>query len=408
MLTAVAYRPFSLGILALATIAAASPARADVFVLTTGGRIEGQWLNHDEQPPKEYLVLTASGLKASFQLTQVREVIRQSPLELEYARRAVAAPDTEEGQWQLAEWCREQSLFDQRKAHLRRLIELNSNHEQARRLLGFQFLDGQWITREDFRRGEGYELYKGKWRTPQEIEILESQARLDQARKDWLQKLRRWRADLNAPERARLAYESLTAIKDPVAVGPLGEMFARERVRRIKTVYADVLASINTPEAVAVLVQRVLYDGDEEIFHYCLDRLVALDPPHLADPFIKALRDKNNATVNRAGAALGRIRHRTAISPLIAALITTHARVLPGRASPDATTATFSDSGPSVSQNAGPHVQIAHIRNQPVLDALIKLTGANFDFDQKRWRYWHAQELRAQEAGQPVADVRRQ
>jgi hypothetical protein len=404
MLTAVGYRWLALPIVALAAL----PARADVFLLTTGGRIEGQWLNQDEQPPKEYLVLTASGLKASLQLTQVREVIRQSPLELEYARRAAAGPDTEDGQWELAEWCREQSLFDQRKTHLRRLIELDPDHAQARRLLGFQFLDGQWITREDFRRGEGYELYKGKWRTPQEIEILESQARLEQAQKDWLLKLRRWRSDLNSPERARAAYESLTAIKDPVAVGPLREMFARERVRRVKTLYADILASLGTPEAAAVLVQRVLYDPDEELFYYCLDRLVALAPPHLADPFIKALRDKNNATVSRAAAALGRIGDRTAISPLIAALVTTHVRVLPGRASPEATTAAFSDSGPSVSQNAGPHVQIAHIRNQPVLDALIKLTGANFDYDQKQWHYWYAQEQRAQEAGQPVADVRRQ
>src|SRR5687768_11940508 len=267
MLTAVGYRWLALPIVALAAL----PARADVFLLTTGGRIEGQWLNQDEQPPKEYLVLTASGLKASLQLTQVREVIRQSPLELEYARRAAAAPDTEDGQWELAEWCREQSLFDQRKTHLRRLIELNPDHQQARRLLGFQFLDGQWITRENFRRGEGYELYKGKWRTTQEIEILESKARLDLAQKEWLQKIRRWRSDLNSPERARLAYESLTAIKDPVAVGPLREMLARERVRRVKTLYADVLASINTSEAVGALVQRVLYDPDQELFHYCLD-----------------------------------------------------------------------------------------------------------------------------------------
>lgn len=387
---------------------ATSVAMADVFVLTTGGRIEGQWVNHDEQPPKEYLVLTSSGLKASLQLTQVREVIRQSPLELEYDRRAAAAPDTADGQWQLAEWCRQQSLVDQRKVHLRRIVELDPDHQQARRILGFQFLDGQWITKEDFRRGEGYELYKGKWRTPQEIEILEAQARVEQAQKEWLQKLRRWRNDLSTADRAKLAYESLSQIEDPIAVGPLRAMFARERVRRVKMMYADILAAINTPEAVAVLVERVLYDPDEEMFHYCLDRLLALSPPHLADPFITALRDKNNQTVNQSAAALGQIGDRTAIEPLIAALITTHTRVLPGRTSPDATTSTFSDSGPSVSTGAGPHVQIAHIRNQPVLDALIKLTGANFDYDQRRWHYWNAQEKRALEAAQPLGDTRRQ
>jgi hypothetical protein len=393
--------------LVMATLPTTS--HADVFLLTTGGRIEGEWLNRDEQPPREYLVRTASGIKTSLQVTQVREVIRQSPLDLEYQRRAAAAADTPAGQWELAEWCREQSLFDQRKTHLRRIVELDPQHAPSWRALGYQFLDGKWITRDQFRRDEGYELYKGKWRTPQEIEILEALARTELAQKEWLQKLRRWRNDLNSPERAKLAYESLAEVRDPLVVKPLGELLARERVRRVKSLYADILAAINTPEAVGVLVQRVLYDPDEEVFHYCLNRLVAADPPHLADPFITALKDRNNVTVNRAAAALGRIDDRTAISPLIAALVTTHARVLPGRASPDATSATFSgDGSSSLAGNQGPQIVISRVRNQPVLDALIRLTGANFEYDQERWRYWHAQERVAQEASQSAVDARRQ
>lgn len=380
----------------------------DVFLLHSGGRIEGEWLNRDEQPPKEYLVRTASGIKTSLQVTQVREVVRQSPLDHEYLERAAAAADTSAGQWELAEWCRQKSLFDQRKVHLRRVVELDPQHAPAWRALGYQFLDGQWITRDEFRRGEGYEFYKGKWRTPQEIEIVEAQARTELAQKEWLVKLKRWRADLNSSDRAKLGYESLCEIRDPVAVGPLGELFARERVRKVKTLYADILAAINTQEAVGVLVNRVLYDPDVEIYYYCLDRLMALQPPHLADPFITALRDKNNVTVNRAAAALARINDRQAIEPLIAALITTHSRVQPGRASPDATTATFGDGGSSLAANQGPKVIVSHMRNQPVLEALIKMTGANFEYDQQRWHYWWSQERAAQEANQPVADARRQ
>lgn len=396
---------------AIAIVLAGPPAasRADVFLLTSGGRIEGEWLNHDEQPPREYLVRTASGIKTSLQVTQVREVVRNTPLDDEYARRAATAADTPAGQWELAEWCRQQSLVDQRKKHLRRIVELDPQYADAWRALGYQFLDGQWITRDEFRRSEGYEFYKGKWRTPQEIEIVEAQARTDLAQKEWLVKLKRWRADLNSPERAKLGYASLAEVRDPIAVKPLSDMFARERVRRVKTLYADILAEINTPEAVAVLVNRVLYDPDEEIYYYCLDRLMALQPPHLADPFIKALRDKNNITVNRSAAALGRINDRSAIDPLIAALITTHSRVLPGRASPDATSATFSgDGSSSLAANEGPKVIVSRTRNQPVLDALIRMTGANFEYDQNRWHYWSSQERTAQETAQPVADARRQ
>jgi HEAT repeats len=382
-------------------------AKGDTFVLVNGGRIEGQWLNQDEQPPKEYLVLTSSGLKASVQVTQVREVLRQSADKSEYARRAAAAADTPEGQWQLAEWCRQQSLFDERRLHLRRVIELDPNHSYARRALGFQFLEGQWVTQEDFRRGEGYELYKGKWRTPQEIEILEEQARLDQAQKDWLKKLRRYRAELDDPARAKLGLESLTGIKDPIAVRPIVAMMVRERVRQVKMLYADVLAGIDSSDAVGALVERVLYDPDEEMFHYCLARLIDRQPPRLADPLIAALKNKNNATVNRAAAALGRIGDPEAIGPLIDALITTHTQYIPGR-NPDSTTATFSGGQHSVSQGGGPEVRIMYVRNQHVLDALTKLTGASFDYDQKSWHYWHAQEKKAREAREPVADARRQ
>jgi hypothetical protein len=381
--------------------------RGDTFVLTTGGRIEGQWLNRDEQPPKEYLVLTTSGLKASLPVTQVREVLRDFADRSEYAARARSTPETPEAQWQLAEWCRQQSLFDERRAHLARVIELDSNHSYARRALGYQFLDGQWITQADFRRREGYELYQGKWRTPQEIEILEEQARLDLAHKDWLKKLRRYRAELDDPARARLGMESLTGIRDPIAVAPLAALLKRERVRRVKMLYVDVLAGIDSSDAVAALVERVLHDPDEEMFHYCLARLIDRRPPHLVDPLITALKDRNNATVNRAASALGRIGDYEAIGPLIDALVTTHTQYIPGR-NPDSTTATFVNGQHSVSQGGGPQVIVRHVRNQHVLGALNKLTGANFDFDQQGWRYWHAQEKKAREAAQAVADARRQ
>jgi hypothetical protein len=383
-------------------------ARGDVFYLTSGGRIEGEWINSDQQPATEYLVRTVSGLTTSLGITQVREIARQTPFDVEHARRAAVTADTVPAQWELAEWCREQGLIDHRKIHLLRIIELDPNHQQARYALGYQFLEGEWTTRDEFRRQKGFELYRGKWRTPQEIEILEERARKEIAQKDWLQKLRRWRRDLDDPERARSAYQSLLAIQDPLAVDPLASMLASERVRRVKQVYADVLAQMNCDEAVGVLVHRVLVDPDEEMLHYCLERLLDRHPPRLADRFITALRDPANSTVNRAAYALGQIGDTSALAPLIAALVTTHQQVLPGRGSPDSTTATFSESGPSVQQGQGPQIVIRHIRNQHVLDALVRLTGTNFDFDKNRWQYWIAQEQRASEAAHGVADARRQ
>jgi hypothetical protein len=403
-----AYRRGLLAALSIAAVCAATRARADVFRLESGGQIEGEWLNQAEQPLTRYLVRTADGVTLTLAVHQVKEAVRQSPAELEYRKVAPTIADTLDAHWSLAEWCHKSGLTKQREAHLRRMVELDPNHQQARYALGYQFLKGEWISRSDFRRQEGYEFYKGKWRTPQEIEILETAARIELAEKDWLIKLRRWRANLNEPDKAKLAYESLVAIRDPVAVKPLGELFARERARPVKLLYADILASIQSDAAIGVLVERTLADFDEEVFYYCLDKLVKLQPPHAADPFVAALKDASNFRVNRAAVALGKLNDPSTVSPLIDALITQHVRVTPGRAGPNATTTAFSDSGTFMKQNEGPHVQIVHTQNQQVLDALSKMTGASFGFDQRAWRYWHAQEKIAREAGKPAIDARRQ
>jgi len=400
-------------IAALAAIALAmpgGPARADLFLLETGGQIEGEWLNREEQPLRQYLVRTTAGLTISIPQEQVREAVRQSAAEAEYHRRAPATAHTIDAQWSLAEWCRQQGLANERRTHLERIIQLDPNHQRARGALGYQYLKGQWITRSEFRRQQGYEYYQGRWRTPQEIEILEARGRMDLAQKDWLVKLRRWRKDLATADKARTAYDLIAAIKDPIAIGPLGTAFRGEGDRRVKMLYADVLANFNTSASVAVLVERTLNDPDEELYHYCLDKLVQLQPPHVADGFIAALKDQSNPRVNRAGAALGRLQDKSAISPLIDALITTHTVVLPGRpgAGPNSTSTTFGDGGTVMKQNEGPRVQITHVQNQQVLDALTKLTGANFGFDQRGWRFWHAQEKQAAEARQPLVDARRQ
>jgi hypothetical protein len=395
-----------LAIITLFLVTSPAQLRADIFVLESGGRIEGEWLNRDEQPLTKYSIRT-SGVTLNLPASAVRETIRQSPAESEYSKLAPAAADTVEGQWELAEWCRKNNLMRQREVHLRRVVELNPDHQQARFALGYQFLRGQWISRSDARRQEGYEFYRGKWRTPQEIEILESNSRSELAEKEWLGRLKRWRFELDQPDKSRLAYASLTAINDPIAARPIGEFFARERQRNVKAIYADVLARLATPDAIRILVERTLSDPDDEVYFLCIGKLAQLQKPHLGDPFIATLKDNDNVKVNRAAAALARLQDKTAISPLIDALKTTHTRVINNGPGADATTTAFTTAGAHMRKGEGPEVQIVHVQNQPVLDALTKLTGADFGFDQRAWRYWYSQEKIAKESSQAPLDTRR-
>ena len=53
--------------------------------------------------------------------------------ETEYERIRPTYADTAEAQWELAQWCREHKLPAQRTVHLRRVIELDPEHVEARR-----------------------------------------------------------------------------------------------------------------------------------------------------------------------------------------------------------------------------------------------------------------------------------
>jgi hypothetical protein len=390
---------FALLAAALGGAWAAPAAAADLFALTSGGQIEGEWLNRDEQAPVRYLVKTAAGLTVSLEPLQVADHRRLSPAEVEYRRIAPTYPRTVEGQWKLAEWCRQNRLSQERRRHLEEILALDPDHQQARAHLGYAFVDGQWVTRPQHQRAQGLELYRGRWRTPQEISLLETEAKRDLLRKEWLARLQRWRKMLDT-DKARQGWDAIRSIDDPIAVEPLAQLFRRERVRSVKQLYADVLARIDTPESIGVLVHATLNDSDVEVFYYCLDRLTAMQVPHLADRYVTALSDASNERVNRAAVALAQIGDRAVISPLIDALVTVHQRVLPGNPAlgPDATAASFSrEGGVAFAQNEGPKIQIVRVHNQQVLQALTRLSGGtSFGFDQKAWRYWYAQERQAE------------
>ena len=370
----------------------------DILVLETGGTLEGEWLNRDEQPLTHYRVRTTAGVVVSLQLSQVRNTALQRPALGEYERLCPTFADTAAEQWKLAEWCKLQQLTAERNLHLGRVLELDDQHAGARRALGYVLVDNQWVRHAELKRQDGYELYKGRWRTIQEIELLESTAKRELAEKEWLGKIRRWRRDLDTPK-AREVTQYLTEIKDPCAVKPLLTVLKDEKHRQVKMLLVDIIANLESSAAVQGLVSTSLSDADEEIFYYCLEKIVKLDPPHVADPYIKALKETNNVTINRAGIALGRIGDRSAIAPLIAALVTAHAQTVGpmGRGAGDSYSQSFSSSsngtgGTNFRANEGPKTIIYRVQNQHVLDGLSLLTGVNFGYDARAWQAWHSQE----------------
>ena len=139
----------------------AAPAAADVFVLSTGGQIEGTLVNTPDSPRDRYVIQTALGGQVTLNKDQVKQIVHKKPAEVEYEKIRHQYPDTVDGQWALAEWCREHHLSDLRKTHLKRIIQLDPDHVAARGLLGYGKFDGEWKTQQEVMTDRGYVEYKG-------------------------------------------------------------------------------------------------------------------------------------------------------------------------------------------------------------------------------------------------------
>ena len=388
-----AYRTLGFVVLCMAVGWVGRGAAADLFVLRQGGRLRGTWLNRQEPPPAQYAILTEEGAVLKLDASEVRLALPQDAKTAEYERRLERCVDTVTGHWELAEWCREQGCKDQRESHLQRILDLDPDHAGARHALGYSQLGGQWVTRDGIQQRRGYQRYAGRWRLPQEIELIEASQGSEQAQKRWLAQMVRWREMLNTSA-AREAHQGFEGIRDPQAVRGLATLLKQEAYRQVKLLYVDALERIGTPPAIDALVDGTLQDPDEEIFHACLEKILRLRPPNVEKRYVAALRDESNVRVNRAAYALGQLRETSVLSPLIGALVTTHTIVIP-KAS-DAYTATFARTdggsplgGTGFSAGGEPLVISQTVNNQEVLTALIRLSGGvNYGFDKQAWQYW--------------------
>lgn len=386
----------ALACLVFLALAAPAQARGDVFVLKDGGKIAGELLNPDQSPRETFVVRTATGGEVTLAREQVEQVLHPRPEELEYERVRPTYPDTAEGQWALAKWCQENQLAAQRETHLQRLIEIDPQHEEARRALGYSLRNGQWLTQEEAMARDGYRRYKGKWMNEQQIQLAESRRQQELAEKDWFRKVSQWREWLGT-ERHAMALQNLMTIDDRAAVKALAAALDEDPRASARRVYVDALAHVGGPAAAEVLTVKAMEDPVLEVRLTCLDWLKTTSDPAVVAYFVRGLKHKNNAFVRRAAVGLSAMRDPSAIGPLIEALVTEHKFVVPGSGGggPGSISTTFGSGGGGMSVGGGPKVSRQFIRNPECLDALVLLTGgANFQYDVGAWKSWYAGQKR--------------
>ncbi len=357
--------------------------------------MQGEIVTSPNTPKDKTVIRTASGGEVTLDKSQIKQIIPQSAAELEYEKIRPTYPDTVEGQWKLAEWCRDNSLTKQRQTHLERVIALDPDHKQARALLGYSQIDGRWIRRDDLMKERGYVLYNGAWKLPQDVELIERKKKQDQAEREWFAKLKRWRASFdNHPEREEILRNEIMTTTDAAAVPAVKQMLANEPNPKIKILLVNALVHLGTGDAIGTVVLLTIEDPDEEVRLSALDKLSETRRPELVADYAKVLKSKDNVKVNRAAFCLGQLKDRSAISPLIDALQTWHKYKNPNSHPGQMTTGFGSGPGGSSSGlsmgGSGPAEINIQKQNEEVLRALIALTGQNFDYNQQSWKTWFA------------------
>lgn len=375
-----------------------SIALADIVVLEGGGRIVGQVLDPSpDQKDENITVQTEDEAVISVPRSEVKEIIRLSEVQAEYQQLRLQTPDTVEGHWKMAEWCRDHNLSKEREVHLKRIIELDPEHQRARALLGYQKIGDQWKTRDEIMKSMGYVLYKGRWMLPQQIQLEQEREQQTATQREWSLRIQRLLGGLETDPIT--AEREIKAIRDPAAVKPLVLAMKNERRDAVRLLLTGVLGQIGTPEAARALAILAIEDPVEEVRLHALEALSPLKSGEIVNYFVGRLRDKNNVIVNRAGDALKRMGDPSAIPALIDALVTRHKIFIPGSRPPTGMAAGFSSSstgksGMSFGAGSGgdtSKVVERPITNPAVLEALVELSGGqNFGYDVRLWRQWYA------------------
>lgn len=401
-LTIVVWHALGLGI---------SMAKADEFVLKDGRTIRGNLKserNVESLNDKQLVVEMRGGVMLLINGKEIKQHIRASDNEREYFERMKQPLDTIEFHLEMAGWCHAHGLSKYEVAHFERVLELDSENEVARGSLDYiKGKDGRWVKRDQLMtEARGKVREGGKYRFPELIAIEEAEKQANVDRKTLMRDIVKWQNDvINNTIRANESMGKLQGLAGPQVSAALGDLLLPKSPTAVRPpdtmrlLYVDVLTRLADPVAVRTLVRLSLADQSPAVRELCLERVRTLDTKAAAAVYMQALRSDNPDDINAAGRALGVLQEPTAILPLIERLVTRHVRTTPGS---NATNMNFNSEGSYTMGQAKPKNIALNSSNQGVLDALVSITGENFQYEKAAWLAWYEQSYL-----QSASDLRR-
>ncbi|KAF0247072.1 MAG: hypothetical protein FD180_11 [Planctomycetota bacterium] len=136
-------------------------ARADVVLLRNGGRLEGATSEEGDR-----LVIRMETGTARIPRGSVLRVVKRVAPADDYAARAAAVTKGDaKGHWELARWCAEAGLRHGERVELEATLAADPQHAEARKKLGYEKVEGQWLCGAAFFAARGMVKVDGAWAT---------------------------------------------------------------------------------------------------------------------------------------------------------------------------------------------------------------------------------------------------
>lgn len=214
----------------LAVLALVLPAtQADTVRLRTGGTIDGIVT----EDGGDYVIEVQYGtMRVGKEL--VDSVDRKETPLSEHKRRAAAlAEDDADGWYKLGQWAQRSDLERLAQDDFARAVAIKPDHEAARAALGYEKVDGKWMTRDEVMASKGMVLVDGKWMSKEGAELMKALAEARALEAEAREAEARRQAEEARAERAALAAEQDKRIAD------LREQELQRQASRRRSYYDD-------------------------------------------------------------------------------------------------------------------------------------------------------------------------
>jgi len=228
----------------------------------------------------------------------------------EYERRAAkleAADSVAAADWyKLGLWAETKGLRRAEDA-FRHVIEIEPDHRAARRVLGYERVDGRWVSGAEAKREKGFVLAGGRWMLRAEADRLMREGLMKQA--DVTKKHRRRAKEIaealrdDDPAVRHGAAALVRELPDAALVRPFKRLLrcrhVDSRILAVKT-----LGRVGDRVALPWLIHSSMYDANEKVRAYAFRAIKGFKDADVFYPYARALFSKSPVSRIQAAKAL--------------------------------------------------------------------------------------------------------